>query len=175
MNAMPVTQVDGAYYSIPLITLLFGSAASIFPLMAIQNIIFFTFIIFLIEIFRKDKNTKKQNYLMFILNKIKGVLFKNPIIFASIAGFIFALPHIPLADKIIQILHFFGASSSPVALFSLGLSISTSIMTVWIMKEVQRLCFVLLSLKSTKATLNKIEHHLKLSKRQYKFNSHLPI
>ena len=124
MNAMPVSQVDGAYFTIPLITLLFGSAATIIPLMAIQNIIFFTFIIFLIELSTNNNNehkpkgkNKKNSYIKFIFLKMIGVLFKNPIILASIAGFAFAGFEIPLHDNVTHFLHYFGESSSPVALF----------------------------------------------------------
>ena len=144
MNTMPVSQVDGAYFTIPLITILFGSAASIIPLMAIQNIIFFTFIIFLIELSANNNNeskskskNKKSNYIKFIFMKMIGVLFKNPIILASIAGFGFAGFEIPLNDNITHFLHYFGESSSPVALFSLGLSFSVSIKHVLKMKKAQ--------------------------------------
>lgn len=144
MNTMPVSQVDGAYFTLPLITLLFGSAASIIPLMAIQNIIFFTFIIFLIELSTNNSNesvikgkNKKLKYIKFIGSKMLGVLFKNPIILASIAGFAFAGFAVPLDDRITKFLHYFGESSSPVALFSLGLSFSISIKHIWKMKKAQ--------------------------------------
>ncbi|ODN41689.1 AEC family transporter [Piscirickettsia litoralis] len=124
MNSIAVSQVDGAYFTIPLFMLIFASPALAIPLMAIQNIIFFTLAILVIEILISAKNKKNNNqkYLKFVLQRIIAVIFTNPIIASSLLGFVVGALEVPLNDHVVKFLHFMGGTSAPVALFALGIS-----------------------------------------------------
>ncbi|UTW43779.1 AEC family transporter [bacterium SCSIO 12844] len=129
LNTMSVTQIDGAYFTIPLFMLVFSSAAFAIPLMAIQNVIFFTFTVLIIELTSQNNklasNTKFNSY-TFILKRIIKVITTNPIIVSSILGFVLGATKVPLEKHLIDVLGFLGRTSAPVALFSLGLSCSFS-------------------------------------------------
>lgn len=131
LNSLSVSGVNGAYFTIPLLMLVFGSAAAVIPIMFIQNVVFFTILVFCIDVFRLKTNHKKLGLIKFIIDKIRSVLFKNPIILSSILGFIFSLSHIKIPLEVIKFLNFFGSASSPVALFALGLSFSASFSVAW--------------------------------------------
>ena len=123
LNSMAVTQVDGAYFAIPLFMLVFSSAAFAIPLMAIQNIIFFTISVLMIELLQKN-NLSGANSIVFIIKRVVKVSFTNPIILSSVLGFVLGSFEIPINDNISNAFSFLGKASAPVALFSIGLSCS---------------------------------------------------
>lgn len=124
INMMAVSQVDGAYFAIPVFLLIFGSSATAIPLIAIQNILFFTLIILLIELFARPFNAP---FKQIVFSRIKKTFLTNPIILSSLLGFFLNFLQIPLPNKLHEYLNFFGTSASPVALFALGLSLPASL------------------------------------------------
>ncbi|WP_108650333.1 AEC family transporter [Dongshaea marina] len=123
MSSIAVSQVDGAYFTIPLFMLVFVSPVLAIPLMAIQNIIFFTLTILVIEIVITTSHKVPQgSSLLFIIKRTAKVLCTNPIIASSLLGFIAGSLAIPLNAQLTKFMHFMGATSAPVALFALGIS-----------------------------------------------------
>ena len=125
LNSMAVTQVDGAYFAIPLFLLVFSSATFAIPLMAIQNIVFFTISVLIIELLQK-KDLTKTSSVLFVIKRVVKVLFTNPIILSSVLGFTLGSIKIPISGNISNAFSFLGKASAPVALFSIGLSCSYS-------------------------------------------------
>lgn len=123
LNSMSVTQVDGAYFAIPLFMLVFSSAAFAIPLMAIQNIVFFTVSVLMIELLQKNSLSGTSS-VTFVIKRIIKVSFTNPIILSSVLGFIFGGLKVPINHNITHSFEFLGKASAPVALFSIGLSCS---------------------------------------------------
>lgn len=123
LNSMAVTQVDGAYFAIPLFLLIFSSAAFAIPLMAVQNIVFFTISVLIIELLQK-KDLTKAGGILFIIKMVVKVSFTNPIILSSVLGFVLGSIKMPINDNINNAFAFLGKASAPVALFSIGLSCS---------------------------------------------------
>ncbi len=120
---MSVTQSDGAYFAIPLLLLLTGSATAAIPLLFIQNIVFFTIFVSCIEYFYPHSNSETIPSII----KFKKIFLKNPIIISSFSGFILSYLHIKIPSSALHFIHFFAQSASPVALFSLGLSFCISL------------------------------------------------
>lgn len=131
LNVMTITQVDAAYFTIPLLILLYGTETSIIPLMFIQNVIFFTFLVFFIDLSTTNHKNENIKFTSFLVTKLNHVLFKNPIILSSILGYVFSFLHFEVPPIILQFFHFFAVSSSPVALFALGLSFAASYKAAW--------------------------------------------
>ena len=123
LNSMAVTQVDGAYFAIPLFLLIFSSTAFAIPLMAIQNIVFFTMGVLIIELLQK-KGLSKYEGVLFIIKKVVKVSVTNPIIVSSVLGFVLGSMKVPVNDNISNAFSFLGKASAPIALFSIGLSCS---------------------------------------------------
>lgn len=123
VTGLSTTQVDGAYFTIPLFNLLFKSSALAIPLMMIQNIVFFTLGLILIQINAEQKQAE-QKYFMFALSRISKVFLHNPIISFSLLGIALNLLNIGLYTPITHTMKFIGDTSSAVALFSLGLTCS---------------------------------------------------
>lgn len=123
VTGLSATQVDGAYFTMPLFNLLFKSTALAVPLILIQNVLFFTLGLILIQI-NSEKNTSTSNYLLFAISRIGKVLLHNPVISMSMLGIIFNVLHIKPYAPIIHSMKFIGDTSSAVALFSLGLTCS---------------------------------------------------
>lgn len=123
VTGLSTTQIDGAYFTIPLFNLLFKSSALAVPLMMIQNIVFFTLGLILIQINTEQKQTE-QKYWMFATCRITQVLLHNPIISFSLLGIALNLVNINLYTPLTHTMKFVGDTSSAVALFSLGLTCS---------------------------------------------------
>lgn len=123
VSALSTTQVDGAYFTMPLFNLLFKSTALAVPLMFIQNVVFFTLGLILIQ-FHFEKNKPKQNHLIFALKRTGKVFIHNPVISFAVLGLVFNLLHLKPYTPISNTMKFIGDTSSAVALFSLGLTCS---------------------------------------------------
>ncbi|APC97033.1 AEC family transporter [Francisella frigiditurris] len=123
LNTMSVSQVDGAYFAIPLFIVIFSSAVLTVPLMAIQNIIFFTVSVLIIEVC-SSTNIDKRAGIYFVVKRILKVICTNPIIVSSILGFLFGSLKISLNENMFNAFSFLGKASAPIALFSIGLSCS---------------------------------------------------
>ncbi|MCF6776984.1 AEC family transporter [Thiotrichales bacterium 19X7-9] len=137
LNTMAVTQIDGAYFVIPLFMLIFSSDVMVIPLMAVQNIIFFTFTILMIELTKSNNQQENSslNNAKFVLKRIIKVITTNPIIVSSLLGFILGATKVPLEYHIVKAFEFVGNTSPAVALFSLGLSCAYGLSNVKVFKD----------------------------------------
>lgn len=120
INSLITSQVDGAYFTMPLFLLLFKSYSYAVPLMLFQNIVFFTLSLVLLEV-SFDK-TQGKNIVVFIFKRISHVLLHNPLISMSILGLVLNYFEVPIPAIVIKNIKFIGETSSAVALFSLGLT-----------------------------------------------------
>ncbi|MCF6808599.1 AEC family transporter [Thiotrichales bacterium 19S9-12] len=127
LNTMSVTQIDGAYFTIPLFILIFSNSVLAIPLMAIQNVIFFTLTVLIIELAlnkNNQTNRTKLSGMFFVIKRTIKVLTTNPIIVSSILGFVLGSTNVELDHHITDIFEFLGKTSAPIALFALGISCS---------------------------------------------------
>ena len=125
INSLSATQVDGAYFTIPLFLLVFKSNSLAIPLMLIQNTIFFTISLLLLQMSYKNKSpSQEKNYFYFTINQIIHIITHNPIISLSLLGLIASTLPIKIPTTILHTAEFIGNSASAVALFSLGLTCS---------------------------------------------------
>lgn len=121
INTLIVSQIDGAYFTVPLFIIIFQSASLAVPLMLLQNTVFFTIgLIFLQLSLERDKRTTSQ--FVFITQRIGHVLTRNPLISLSLLGLLFNFSKITLPHFILHDAKFIGNTASAVALFSLGLT-----------------------------------------------------
>ncbi|MFZ9035248.1 MAG: AEC family transporter [Francisellaceae bacterium] len=133
LNTMASSQVDGAYFTIPLFLLVFSSAAFAIPLMAIQNIVFFTLSILFIEM--SIAGSRQRPGLGFIIKRVVKVLTTNPIIVSSLLGFIIGSLKIDIHEQILSILNFIAKTAAPMALFSLGLTCAFGLSSLKVKRE----------------------------------------
>lgn len=123
INTMAASQVDGAYFAIPLFLLIFKSDSLLVPVMLIQNTVFFTLSLTLLQMSCENQPPQKH-YLRFIVGQFFYVITHNPIICLSLLGLIAGLLSLKIPGNIMHAAQFIGNSSSVVALFSLGLTCS---------------------------------------------------
>ena len=121
INTLSTSQVDGAYFTVPLFVIIFHSASLAVPLMLLQNVVFFTLGLIWLQLSIEER-TKEHSYFKFIVTRVYHVLSRNPIILASLLGLIAAHFKIPLPQVLLHSAKFIGETSSAVALFSLGLT-----------------------------------------------------
>lgn len=121
INTLATSQVDGAYFTMPLFVLIFKSTALAVPLMLIQNIVFFTGSLLLLQICN-EQSQRSENYLSFILKRVGQVLLHNPLISLSLLGLIFNFIQLPVPKLVISNAQFLASTASAVALFSLGMT-----------------------------------------------------
>jgi malonate transporter len=125
INSLSASQVDGAYFTIPLFLLIFQSDSFAIPLMLIQNTFFFMLSLLFLQISCKNKNPlPEKNHFYFIIRQVTHVITHNPIIGASLLGLIANALSIKIPGSILDTAEFIGSSASAVALFSLGLTCS---------------------------------------------------
>lgn len=125
VNSLSASQVDGAYFTIPLFLLIFKSDSLAIPLMLIQNTIFLTISLLILQMSCKNKSsTQEKNYFYFTINQVIYVITHNPIISLSLLGLIAGMLPITIPTTILHTAKFIGDSASAVALFSLGLTCS---------------------------------------------------
>jgi len=121
LNIMGSSQVNTAYFAIPLFILVFRNATPAIPIMVFQILILTSVVLGLLEHHRRKKDSVQQWHHIF-LNTTK-TLFKTPIIVAAIVGIIFSFYHIEIPTITHKFLHLIGDTAAPIALFSLGQSL----------------------------------------------------
>lgn len=129
INTLCASQVDGAYFTLPLFVLIFHSNVFAVPLMLVQNTLFFTVSLIILQtLIDKEANatsgTEKISYIRLAFQRMLHVVVFNPIIALSLLGLLAGFMVIPIPAGIAQTAEFVGDSSSAVALFSLGLTCS---------------------------------------------------
>ena len=143
INTLATSQVDGAYFTIPLFMFVFSSAALAIPLQLVMNLVFFTISLLVIDLLLvKDKSKNFLSHLYFIAKRIIVVIFTNPLIFFSMLGLALGLSNVVIPHKIQDFAGFMGRASSPVALFSLGLTCAFHLEIKSILKEINGLVIV---------------------------------
>ena len=121
VNTLSTTQIDGAYFTIPLFEVVFHSPSSALPLMFIQNVVFFTLTLIWLQLSIENKS-EDHSYLKFFMSRAFHVFSKNPIILSSVLGLACGFLQLPITKTLEYNVKFIGSTSSAVALFSLGLT-----------------------------------------------------
>lgn len=121
IQTLCASQVDGAYFTIPLLEIILHNGSLAIPLMLVQNVIFLTLSLIWLQISIEPKE-QHHSYFKFIFTRIYLILIRNPIIAASILGLVCVFLKINLPTTIEHSIAVIGDTSSAVALFSLGLT-----------------------------------------------------
>lgn len=119
LNIMGTSQVNTAYFAIPFFILVFKNPTPVIPILLFQTLILTSILIMLIEYDRKNTNKHKA----YLIQNMLLVPVKNPIILASILGFLFALFHISIFNTLFHCLNLIAITAAPLALISLGQSL----------------------------------------------------
>jgi|GEM_PF-1929634 malonate transporter and related proteins len=120
LNVMGSSQVNTAYFAIPLFILVFNNPTPVIPILIFQVTIVTTIILLLIE---HDVSPKKQKGRLRLVLNILKIACTTPIIVASLLGVLFSLLHWSLPSFGSKFLGIFGATAAPLALFALGQSL----------------------------------------------------
>lgn len=119
MRALNSTFGNTAFIGIPLLSIMFPNnkmalvAAAIASLL---SVIMFAFALVSIELAIKNKQTSQPAILI-----MASALAKNPIVVGSLIGITLSACHIELPDSISLMFHQLGNTSSPCALFAIGM------------------------------------------------------
>lgn len=121
INTLVTSQVDAAYFTVPLFILIFQTATLAVPLMLLQNTVFLTIgLIFLQMSLEKDK--RNTSHFIFVVKRIWHILMHTPIISLSLFGLLLNFIKTPIPHLLLSNAKFIGDTSAAVALFSLGLT-----------------------------------------------------
>lgn len=119
MRALNSTFGNTAFIGIPLLSIMFPNnkmalvAAAIASLL---SVIMFAFALVSIELASKNKQTSQPAILIML-----SALAKNPIVVGSLIGITLSACHLALPASVSLILHQLGNTSSPCALFAIGM------------------------------------------------------
>ncbi|MEU2794382.1 AEC family transporter [Streptomyces sp. NPDC007100] len=117
LRVMAAVQVNTAYFAVPVFIMLFGNAAPIFPVLLFQVCVLSLIIISIMELGRPDRGGTLRTRLSAAL----AASLMTPVVLACNAGIALNLLSVPLPGFVLDSFAFVGDSSSPVALFALGL------------------------------------------------------
>lgn len=123
LNIMGSSQVNTAYFAIPLFILVLNNPTPVLPILIFQTVILTTIVLLIIEHDLKEKSTEKRGYYFEKIKSVFLIVVKNPIILACILGigFSFLNLHTPIViDKVLKLI---GETAAPLALFALGQSL----------------------------------------------------
>lgn len=123
LNIMGSSQVNTAYFAIPLFILVFNNPTPVLPILIFQTVILTTIVLLIIEHDLKEKSAEKRGYYFEKIKSVFLIMVKNPIIIACILGigFSFFNLHTPVViDKVLKLI---GETAAPLALFALGQSL----------------------------------------------------
>ena len=125
MRALNATFGNTAFIGIPLLSLLFPGhkmalvAAAIASLL---SVIMFAFALVSIELASRDKQSTDHAIVI-----MANALYKNPIVVGSVIGIGLSALHITLPDSLGLMLHQVGNTSSPCALFAIGMVLAKAL------------------------------------------------
>lgn len=125
MRALNATFGNTAFIGIPLLSLLFPGnkialvAAAIASLL---SVFMFAFALVSIELASRDK--KSTDHAIVIM---ANALCKNPIVLGSVIGISLSALHITLPESLALVLHQIGNTSSPCALFAIGMVLAKAL------------------------------------------------
>jgi len=119
LNIMGSAQVNTAYFAIPLFLLIFNNATPVIPILIFQVVILTTIVLLMIEHDLRKNDASKYHFIY----KIPLIFIKNPIILASMIGFIFSGFHVHVPTVGVKFFDILGATAAPLALFALGQSL----------------------------------------------------
>lgn len=120
LNIMGSSQVNTAYFAIPLFILVFDNPTPVLPILIFQVLILTTIVLLMIEHDVRRRYTYNQSFLLFNIAKI---FIKNPVIMGSILGVIFSYFNLPTPTVVSKFLNLLGVTAAPLALFALGQSL----------------------------------------------------
>ena len=120
LNIMGSSQVNTAYFAIPLFILVFNNPTPVLPILIFQTVVLTTIVLLIIEHDLKEKSTEKHGYYFEKIKSVFLIMLKNPIILACILGIGFSFFHIQTPVIINKVLKLMGETAAPLALFALG-------------------------------------------------------
>ncbi|MFE7753136.1 AEC family transporter [Streptomyces sp. NPDC057428] len=122
LRIMAAVQVNTAYFAVPVFIMLFGNAAPIFPVLLFQVCVLSLIIISIMELGRPDRVGSPARR----LGSAVAASLMTPVVIACNAGIVLNLLPITIPAVVLDSFSFVGDSSSPVALFALGLHLGGS-------------------------------------------------
>jgi predicted permease len=125
MRALNATFGNTAFIGIPLLSLLFPGHKMALVAAAIASLLsvfMFAFALVSIELASRDKQS--TDHAMVIM---ANALYKNPIVVSSVIGIGLSALHITLPDSLALMLHQVGNTSSPCALFAIGMVLAKAL------------------------------------------------
>jgi malonate transporter len=123
LNIMGSSQVNTAYFAIPLFILIFNNPTPVLPILIFQVLILTMIVLLIIEHDLKEKSTENHGYYFEKIKSVFLIMLKNPIILACILGIGFSFFHIQTPVVINKVLKLMGETAAPLALFALGQSL----------------------------------------------------
>ncbi|MFE9319992.1 AEC family transporter [Nocardia sp. NPDC052278] len=112
-------QVNTAYFAIPILVLVFGDAAPIFPILLFQVLVLTVVVITIMEAAPDDDDPDRSPGQR--ITRGVGRSLTTPVVPACLTGVLLNALHCPLPPVLLTSLSFVGDAASPVALFALGL------------------------------------------------------
>ncbi len=123
LNIMGSSQSNTAYFAIPLFILVFNNSSPAIPILIFQVIVLTTIILLIIDHDVQTKKITRIAYVFDILRNIITIIFKTPIIIASLLGIGFSFIHLSIPSTLAEFLKILGSAAAPLALFALGQSL----------------------------------------------------
>ena len=123
LNIMGSSQVNTAYFAIPLFILVFNNPTPALPILIFQAVILTTIVLLIIEHDLKEKSTEKRGYYFEKIKSVFLIVLKNPIILACILGLLFSFFNLQTPIVVNKFLELIGETAAPLALFALGQSL----------------------------------------------------
>ncbi|WP_159850013.1 AEC family transporter [Nocardia sp. CY41] len=118
LRIMASCQVNTAYFAIPVLVLLFGTAAPIFPVLLLQVLVLTVVVLAIMESAPGSDDTETSP-----LRRILGAVGRSlttPVVLACVAGVALNAVHCPIPATALESLSFLGEPASFVALLGLG-------------------------------------------------------
>lgn len=119
LSVMGSSQVNTAYFAIPLFILVFNNPLPVIPILLFQVFILTTIVLFMIEQTCQSQLNRQGNLAV----RVVMIAIKNPLIIASLAGMLFSIFHFAVPNVAHTFFNILGNTAAPLALFALGQSL----------------------------------------------------
>ncbi|WP_433717185.1 AEC family transporter (plasmid) [Nocardia sp. CA-084685] len=119
LRIMAGVQVNTAYFAIPVLVLVFGDAAPIFPILLFQVLVLTVVVITIMEAAPNDDDLDRSPGQRITRGVWRSLT--TPVVLACLTGVVLNALHVPIPGLMLTSLSFVGDAASPVALFALGL------------------------------------------------------
>ncbi|PWI44980.1 AEC family transporter [Streptomyces sp. ICBB 8177] len=127
LRVMGGVQVNTAYFAVPVFTMLFGTAAPIFPVLLFQTCVLTSVIILVMELGADprpdgpDGEPSVRRRAAARIGRATWASLTTPIVLACAFAIALNLLKVPVPSSVLSGFSFVGNAASPVALFALGL------------------------------------------------------